>query len=45
MYHHKMSLEELENMIPFEREIYLSLLTEQIKKENEEIEKVKRKNQ
>jgi hypothetical protein len=42
MYHHKFSLEELENMIPFEREIYLMLLTEQIKKENEEIEKVKR---
>jgi len=42
MYHHKFSLEELENMIPFEREIYLMLLTDQIKKENEEIEKVKR---
>jgi len=37
MYHHKFSLEELENMIPFERDIYLAMLIEQIKKENEVI--------
>jgi len=29
------SLTELENMIPWEREIYLTLLTEWIKKEEE----------
>ena len=29
--------EELENMIPFERDIYLAMLIEQIKKENEVI--------
>ncbi len=39
MYHQKFSLEELENMIPFEREIYLMLLNEQIRKENEEMQK------
>jgi hypothetical protein len=39
MYFQKFSLEELENMIPFEREIYLLLLNEQIRKENEELEK------
>ena len=39
MQHHKYSLIELENMIPWEREIYLGLLAEHIKKENERIEK------
>jgi len=39
MQHHKYSLAELENMIPWEREIYLGLLAEHIKKENEKIEK------
>ena len=43
MYHQKFSLSELEDMLPFEREIYLMLLVEQIKKENEEIEKAKKK--
>ena len=35
MQHHKYSLSELENMIPWEREIYLSLLIEDLKEENE----------
>ena len=39
MQHHKYSLIELENMMPWEREIYLGLLDEHIKKENERIEK------
>ena len=39
MQHHKYSLEEIENMLPWEREIYVSLLMEHIKKENERIEK------
>ncbi len=39
MQHHKYSLTELENMIPWEREIYLGLLAENIKKENESMEK------
>ena len=39
MQHHKYSLRELEDMIPYEREIYVALLSEWIKKENERIEK------
>ena len=35
MQHHKYSLGELENMIPWEREIYVDLLTTHIKEENE----------
>lgn len=35
MQHHKYSLEEIENMMPFEREIYLTMLGEHIKQENE----------
>lgn len=34
MQHHKYSLTELENMIPWEREIYLSLLKQYIDEEN-----------
>ena len=32
--HHKYTLTELENMIPWEREIYLSLLSQFIEEEN-----------
>ena len=32
--HHKYSLTELENMIPWEREIYLALLQNYIEEEN-----------
>jgi hypothetical protein len=35
MQHHKYSLTELEEMMPFEREIYITLLTQFIKEENE----------
>ena len=34
MQHHKYSLTELENMIPWEREVYLSLLQQYIEEEN-----------
>ena len=34
MHHHKYSLSELENMIPWEREVYLSLLQQYIEEEN-----------
>ena len=39
MQHHKYSLTELENMLPWEREVYIGLLQDYIKKENERIEK------
>ena len=34
MQYHKYSLTELENMIPWEREVYVALLSEYIEKEN-----------
>ena len=34
MQHHKSSLTELENMIPWEREIYVSLLQQHVEEEN-----------
>jgi|TARA_R110000796_G_scaffold144973_1_gene261640 hypothetical protein len=39
MQHHKYSLTELENMMPWEREIYTNLLLQHIKEENKRIEK------
>ena len=44
MQYHKYSLTELENMLPWEREIYVGLLQNYIKEENERIEKENRKN-
>ena len=35
MQHHKYSLTEIENMMPWEREIYIGLLMDFIKKEEE----------
>ena len=35
--HHKYSLFELENMIPWEREIYVAMLIQYIEEENEKI--------
>jgi hypothetical protein len=37
MQHHKYSLSELENMVPWEREIYVGLLNEHIRDENERL--------
>tara|TARA_B100000902_G_scaffold90426_1_gene94099 strand:- start:740 stop:922 length:183 start_codon:yes stop_codon:yes gene_type:complete len=34
MQHHKYSLTELENMIPWEREVYLTFLQQYIEEEN-----------
>lgn len=35
MQHHKYSLTELENMIPWEREVYIGMVAEWVEKENE----------
>ena len=43
MQHHKYSLTELENMMPWEREIYMGLLAQWIKEENERLEKERSK--
>ena len=37
MQHHKYSLTELENLLPWEREIYVGLLNEHIREENERV--------
>ena len=42
--HHKWSLNELEDMLAWEREIYLNLLSQNIKKEKAEYEKQEKKN-
>jgi hypothetical protein len=43
MQHHGYSLTELDNMIPWEREIYIALLQDWIKKENERIKNENRR--
>lgn len=37
MHHHKYSLSELENMIPWERRSYIGLLVNFIKQQNEQL--------
>ena len=44
MQHHKYSLTELDNMMPWEREIYIGLLMQYLKEEEERMEREKRKN-
>ncbi len=39
MQHHKYSLTELENMMPWERDIYQGLLVQHLQKEKEQMEK------
>ena len=43
MQHHNYSLEELDNMVPWEREIYIGLLINYLRDEKEQIEQEKRK--
>lgn len=38
MQHHKYSIHELEDMIPFERDIYIMLLSQFIQEENKRIQ-------
>lgn len=37
MQHHHYSLEELENMLPWERDIYVAMLVQWVEEENEKI--------
>lgn len=37
MQHHKYSLHELDEMIPWERDIYVAMLTQYIEEENQKI--------
>jgi len=43
MQHHKYSLTEIENMIPWERDVYIKLLVNYIKEENEKIRREQEK--
>ena len=42
MQHHNYSLSDLNDMMPWEREIYVDMLIEHIKEENKRIEKENR---
>jgi len=37
MTHHKYSLSELENMLPWEREVYVTMLIDYVKQQNEKL--------
>ena len=43
MQHHNYSLTELENMIPWEREIYIGLLMQYLREEEDRIKKERAK--
>ena len=43
MQHHKYSLTELDNMLPWEREIYIRMLIDHLKEENEKMEREQRR--
>ena len=43
MQHHKYSLSELENMMPWEREIYVKMLKDHLRDEKERIKNERRK--
>jgi hypothetical protein len=45
MQHHKYSLTEVENLIPFERDIYVELLIAHIEEENRKTKEQQRKSQ
>jgi hypothetical protein len=44
MQHHNYSLTELEEMLPWEREIYIGLLMNFLREEKEKMEKERRRN-
>jgi hypothetical protein len=43
MQHHKYSLTELENMLPWERDIYITLLIQYVEEENARIKERQKK--
>ena len=43
MQHHQYSLTELENMMPWEREIYIQMVSNHVEKENERIKQENQK--
>ena len=43
MQHHKYSLTELDNMMPWERDIYVAMLIQYIEEENQKLKERQRK--
>ena len=43
MQHHKYSLTEVENLIPFERDIYVEMLISHVEEENKKLQEQQRK--
>ena len=43
MQHHKYSLEDLENMMPYEKEIYVSMLLEFLEQEKQRLQERQRR--
>lgn len=44
MYHHKLDPEMFDRMMPWERDVYLSMLTKKIEEENEKIRQIQAEN-
>jgi len=42
MQHHKYSLTELDNMLPWERDIYVAMLIQYVEEENQKIQEKQR---
>jgi hypothetical protein len=42
MQHHKYSLTELENMLPWERDVYVNMLIQHLEEENEKLKQMQR---
>ena len=42
MQHHKYSLTELENMIPWERDVYITMLMQYLEEENQKLKERQR---
>jgi hypothetical protein len=42
MQHHKYSLTELDNMLPWERDVYVNMLLQHLEEENEKIKQMQR---
>ncbi len=42
MQHHKYSLTELENMLPWERDVYVNMLIQHLEQENEKLKQMKK---
>jgi hypothetical protein len=40
--HHKYSLTELENMLPWERDVYVNMLIQHLEEENEKLKQMQR---